>query len=130
MDATVPRVTPWLLQGFVWYCRRYIRRHFHSLRIASEGMAPAVEGRPLLVFANHASWWDPPERDPACWTSRLQDALATTQEALADLAKKRDPASFHTLVKGGAGQGGFYDVWRRLEARARGAPFRKEHGGK
>ncbi len=57
--TVVPPISPWLLRGFTWYCRRYLQRHFHSLRVDRAGMEPAVAGWPLLVFANHASWWDP-----------------------------------------------------------------------
>ncbi len=55
----VPDISPWLILGFTWYCRRYIRRHFHSFRIAHAGTGPSFDGWPLLIFANHASWWDP-----------------------------------------------------------------------
>src|SRR5271154_3882478 len=40
------------------YLRWYIRRHFHSLRVANAGRIPP-QAQPLILFANHASWWDP-----------------------------------------------------------------------
>ena len=48
---------------FMWYVRRYLRRHFHAVRLlaAEDGTIgwPAVAGEPLLVYANHPGWWDP-----------------------------------------------------------------------
>lgn len=49
----------WLLGWFTWYSRRYIRRHFHSVRISRSGVAPKESDLPLVVYSNHASWWDP-----------------------------------------------------------------------
>jgi 1-acyl-sn-glycerol-3-phosphate acyltransferase len=43
---------------FSIYLRWYIRRHFHSLRVANAGRIPP-QAEPLILFANHASWWDP-----------------------------------------------------------------------
>lgn len=54
----VPRVSPWLLHWFAGYSRRYLRRHFHSLRISRSGLPPNADGMPLVIYANHASWWD------------------------------------------------------------------------
>jgi 1-acyl-sn-glycerol-3-phosphate acyltransferase len=53
----VPKVSPWLLRWFGRYTARYLRRHFSHLWIA--GDVPNLDGRPVIVFANHASWWDP-----------------------------------------------------------------------
>ena len=41
------------------YARRYIRRHFHALRLSADGLPPEVSNGPLIVVANHPSWWDP-----------------------------------------------------------------------
>ena len=43
---------------FSIYLRWYMRRHFHSLRVANAGRIPP-QAQPLILFANHASWWDP-----------------------------------------------------------------------
>ena len=40
------------------YLRWYMRRHFHCLRVANAGRIPP-QAHPLILFANHASWWDP-----------------------------------------------------------------------
>lgn len=58
-SAAVPAPTPWLLRGFRGYLRRYLGRHFHAVRLSSAGLPPAVPDGPLVVFANHPSWWDP-----------------------------------------------------------------------
>lgn len=57
-SMTLPCISPLLLRWFIWYSRRYLRRHFHSLRISRTGLPPAADGLPLVVYANHASWWD------------------------------------------------------------------------
>jgi 1-acyl-sn-glycerol-3-phosphate acyltransferase len=58
-SKTLPRVSPLLLRWFTWYCRGYIRRHFHSLRVSLAGHPPDTRGLPLVIYTNHASWWDP-----------------------------------------------------------------------
>lgn len=40
------------------YLRWYLRRHFHAVRVANAGRIPPL-AQPLILFANHASWWDP-----------------------------------------------------------------------
>ncbi len=57
-SAPLPRISPSLLRWFTWYCRRYLRRHFHSLRVSRAGRAPRTTNRPLVIYSNHASWWD------------------------------------------------------------------------
>lgn len=57
--ATLPRISPLVLRWFTWYSRRYFRRHFHCLRISRAGLSPRTAGRPLVLYSNHASWWDP-----------------------------------------------------------------------
>jgi 1-acyl-sn-glycerol-3-phosphate acyltransferase len=47
-----------LLRWFTWYSRRYVRRHFHSLRVSRAGLPPETGGLPLVIYSNHASWWD------------------------------------------------------------------------
>lgn len=58
-SVPIPGASPWLLGWFTWYSRRYLRRHFHSLRISRSGGAPKADGVPLVIYSNHASWWDP-----------------------------------------------------------------------
>ena len=255
----VPAISRLLLRWFTWYSRRYIRRHFHSLRISLAGLPPDTSGLPLVLYSNHASWWDalvclvtkqqffpahaafapidaamlkryrmfgklgffgveqrsrrggihflrtaeailkspqallavtPQSRfadvrerpvqfgaglghlakrveralfvpvaleyafweerlpeilmrfgepvqvrrehsaafDAKYWTRLFEQKLAETQDALALETQRRDGNAFLMVLRGGAGQGGIYDVWQWLNARLRGEPFRKEHG--
>jgi 1-acyl-sn-glycerol-3-phosphate acyltransferase len=257
----LPRISPLLLRWFTWYSRRYLRRHFHSLRISCAGLPPDVRGLPLVVYSNHASWWDAlvclvlkdeffPERNaftpmdaamlerygffrklgffgveqssrrgaiqflrtaenilrepdsllaitpqsrfadvrerpvhfeaglghlaaraeravfvpmamelvfweerlpeilvrfgepveirkqPAeifgakYWTAVFEKKLEAAQDALAVEAQRRDPGDFEIVLRGGAGQGGVYDLWRGLKAKLRGEKFNREHGRK
>ncbi len=41
------------------YARRYLMRHFHAVRVSRTGAVPGFESGPLVVVANHPSWWDP-----------------------------------------------------------------------
>jgi 1-acyl-sn-glycerol-3-phosphate acyltransferase len=53
----LPKVSPGMLRWFTWYARRYVRKSFHTVRISGE--IPATSDRPLIIYLNHASWWDP-----------------------------------------------------------------------
>ena len=260
-SKNLPRISPLLLRWFTWYCHGYIRRHFHSLRISINGLPPDATGQPLVVYTNHASWWDPlvglvikdtffagrslftpidaamlaryrmfaklgffgvekasrrraaqflrtseailesphhllavtpqsrfadvrerPVKFQAglghlavrveravflpmatefvFWEERLPEILVrfgeptlisggarrdrcadeftrefemrleSTLDALAEESRRRDPSDFRILLRGGAGQGGIYDLCRGLKAKLRGESFTKEHGTK
>ncbi len=47
-----------LLSLFSIYLHWYLGRHFRAVRLANSSRFPRKAG-PLIVFANHASWWDP-----------------------------------------------------------------------
>lgn len=47
------------LRLFTWYLRWYFYRSFHAVRIANDGMPADAAGRPLIIYSNHPSWWDP-----------------------------------------------------------------------
>lgn len=57
----VPSRSPTLYRWFDWYVRRYqLRKHFHAIRLDKNGLAPSVPtDLPLIIVANHGSWWDP-----------------------------------------------------------------------
>lgn len=245
-----------MFRAFRAYARRYVRRHFHALRLSIDSPTPGLPRGPLIVVVNHPSWWDPliglvlteqmpswrthfcpidvrglaqypflerigfygvetgttrgalaflrqslqilahPEatlwitaqghfvdpRDrpvrlkpgighlasrlsqgtivplafeypfwndrcpealarfgsaitisssredsPSGWTARVEQALETTQNLLAEQAQRRDASAFTTLISGTVGVGGIYDSWRRLRARIRGEVFHPEH---
>ena len=256
-SSPVPRISPWLLRWFRWYSVRYVKRHFHAVRLARECRPDVPRDAPLVVYLNHAAWWDPlvglvlakqllpdravyapieekalgryrfmerlglfgidpqtrggarrllrvsrailarpdaalwitpegrfvdprerpvrfrpglahlarsldsgmllplaleypfwKERSPealarfghpmhveehhelsvADWNSLLQDQLRAAQDALAEQAIRHNPEDFEVLLRGRAGVGGVYDVWRRLWARLRGESFSPQHG--
>jgi hypothetical protein len=83
-------------------------------------------GEPLLIGRPAR----PAALDARRWTALFEQKLSETQDALAAEAQRRNPADFHTLLRGGAGQGGVYDLWRLLMAKLRGEFFRREHGNK
>jgi 1-acyl-sn-glycerol-3-phosphate acyltransferase len=56
--VAIPKVHRYLIDWFTWYSRRYIRRHFHALRVSRTGL-PQPSNLPLVIYSNHASWWDP-----------------------------------------------------------------------
>jgi 1-acyl-sn-glycerol-3-phosphate acyltransferase len=58
-EASCPRVATYLLKGFSAYSRNYVRRHFHSIRILKNGLPPPDISCPVVIYLNHASWWDP-----------------------------------------------------------------------
>lgn len=48
---------------FMWYVRRYLRRHFHAVRLLKAETGgpgrPELRGQPLVIATNHPGWWDP-----------------------------------------------------------------------
>lgn len=53
------RVSPLLVRTFTAYTTRYLRRHFHSVRLLRAPRLSIPPTLPLVVFLNHPSWWDP-----------------------------------------------------------------------
>ncbi len=47
----------------VWLFRLYLHwyfwRRFHAVRISRGGLPAVAAGRPVIVYSNHPSWWDP-----------------------------------------------------------------------
>jgi 1-acyl-sn-glycerol-3-phosphate acyltransferase len=59
MPPALTRRSAILFRLFGWYLRWYFFRSFHAVRIARDGLPAALEGRPLILYSNHPSWWDP-----------------------------------------------------------------------
>lgn len=57
--APLPVRWHWLIRGFRKYAARYVRKHFHAVRLSKSGAAFPTTDEPLLVVLNHPSWWDP-----------------------------------------------------------------------
>jgi 1-acyl-sn-glycerol-3-phosphate acyltransferase len=58
-DAAQPHVSAGVRRVFSAYSRRYVRRHFHAFRILKSGQPQMDVARPLVIYLNHAAWWDP-----------------------------------------------------------------------
>ncbi len=48
-----------LFRLFGWYLHWFFWRRFHAVRVSRTGMPRAPAGRPLIIYGNHPSWWDP-----------------------------------------------------------------------
>lgn len=52
--------SPVLLKLFGWYLRFwYVRRHFGAVRVSKAGLPQVPPGTGVVIYSNHASWWDP-----------------------------------------------------------------------
>ena len=58
-EAILARRSQPLFRLFAAYLRWYVSRSFHAVRISRTGLPQAPHGRPLIVYSNHPSWWDP-----------------------------------------------------------------------
>jgi 1-acyl-sn-glycerol-3-phosphate acyltransferase len=58
-ESALPVISKPLRAWFTWYSRRYLRRHFNSLRVTGADFSPETLRSPIVVYSNHASWWDP-----------------------------------------------------------------------
>jgi 1-acyl-sn-glycerol-3-phosphate acyltransferase len=56
-----PHISRPILGFFRRIVRGYFRRHFRAVRVSGleRVVAAAAGGGPLIVYANHGSWWDP-----------------------------------------------------------------------
>lgn len=54
----LPTISTPVLLFFRRIVRGYFRRHFHAVRVAHAERFKGIDG-PLIVYANHSSWWDP-----------------------------------------------------------------------
>ncbi len=58
----LPKISSPLLGGFRVFTRRFLRKHFHTVAANREqiGLASmSAQTDSLVIYANHASWWDP-----------------------------------------------------------------------
>ncbi len=60
-EHELPPFSHGLNRWFMGYVRRYLRRHFHAVRLlaAGGGPGPEVGDEPLVIYTNHPGWWDP-----------------------------------------------------------------------
>lgn len=58
----LPKIDRWLLRGFErFFLPRYLRKHFHTVAVNRQSLPDEVvaEDAAVVLYANHASWWDP-----------------------------------------------------------------------
>jgi 1-acyl-sn-glycerol-3-phosphate acyltransferase len=58
-SRVLPTVWGPLVRWFTAYSRRYIGKHFNSLSISHSSPRPTAVRMPIVLYANHAAWWDP-----------------------------------------------------------------------
>ncbi|MCS7049594.1 MAG: lysophospholipid acyltransferase family protein [Verrucomicrobiae bacterium] len=54
-----PAISRAKVAWFGAYAERYVARHFHAVRVAPVPVLRFESYRPLVVYLNHPSWWDP-----------------------------------------------------------------------
>jgi 1-acyl-sn-glycerol-3-phosphate acyltransferase len=54
----VPPISAPILRFFRRIVRRYFRRQFHGVRLSGASRIN-FDAKPLIIYANHSSWWDP-----------------------------------------------------------------------
>jgi 1-acyl-sn-glycerol-3-phosphate acyltransferase len=137
---TDPRATLWLYgQG------RFadVRERPLQFRSGVGHLAERLEAGTILPVAVEYTFWG--ERTPEAlvafsepfsgggprtareWTADIERELERAQNMLARAAMTRDPNQFEVLIRGRAGVGGVYDLWRRFKAFVTGRRFRPEH---
>ena len=57
--SSLPQISQPLLRFFSRYSAGYLARHFHALRLLEKCAPPNESDGPLVVYLNHAAWWDP-----------------------------------------------------------------------
>jgi 1-acyl-sn-glycerol-3-phosphate acyltransferase len=50
---------PVLLKAFRWYLHAFVWLRFSAVRVSKAGLPAPHDGRPLVIYSNHPSWWDP-----------------------------------------------------------------------
>lgn len=55
----LPAVQTWAVDGFAWWCRGYLRKHFHAVRLSRRSPPPDLGDEGAVLYCNHPSWWDP-----------------------------------------------------------------------
>ncbi len=57
--ASEPQSSARLVAWFRWYAKGFARKHLHSVCLAKGSAPEADPSGPLIVYGNHAGWWDP-----------------------------------------------------------------------
>ncbi len=57
-STDLPSISAWKWRFFQVYIHRYLKKNFHAVRLSKKSMKDFVD-QPVVIFANHPSWWDP-----------------------------------------------------------------------
>ncbi|QDT59010.1 hypothetical protein SV7mr_15140 [Stieleria bergensis] len=51
----------WFYAGFQTFLKRFLRKNFHGVVLAKDSSLDVslAAGRPIIIYVNHPSWWDP-----------------------------------------------------------------------
>lgn len=55
----IARRSPRMFRLFGWYLVYYFWRRFHAIRVMRDTLPDRTSDRPLIIYGNHPSWWDP-----------------------------------------------------------------------
>ncbi|HBE72240.1 MAG TPA: acyltransferase [Planctomycetaceae bacterium] len=60
-SSPVPTISQPLMAGFYRFLPRFLKKNFHAVAANSEALSTfdTETQRSVVVYANHASWWDP-----------------------------------------------------------------------
>ncbi len=58
-ETALESYSPFLVASFRLYLRWYFWRKFHAVRLSHTGPPVADPVRPVVIYCNHPSWWDP-----------------------------------------------------------------------
>lgn len=66
-NVQIPHISRPLLRGFQWFVARYLKKSFHAVAVNREQLMQVMKAEgesigpddALVIYANHASWWDP-----------------------------------------------------------------------
>jgi 1-acyl-sn-glycerol-3-phosphate acyltransferase len=62
-EHDLPRFSHAINGWFMWYVRKFLRRHFHAVRLLRDPAGgdghPDLGDEPVLIYTNHPGWWDP-----------------------------------------------------------------------
>ncbi len=48
------------VKAFSWYGLKYVAKNFNAVRMSDQGCFPLLrKDTPIIIYLNHASWWDP-----------------------------------------------------------------------
>ena len=125
------RQRPITLQGGVGHVARRAPGAFAFLPLAFEySFWEERTAEAFILMGGPDVIHDGNERSTAEWTTHFAGRLEKTQDELSALVQRRQAEAFVPLLKGAAGVGGVYDLWRASKAWARGKRFQAEHGRK